>query len=91
MRRGVPAASRAMDRALMAASGAVALLELLLAATGAGIVAPDFLQRVAHRFLVVMVAVRAVHVTVIVVMIVVVVAVGAVDVGLLSHDAHSGM
>ena len=48
-------------------------------------------QRVAHRFLVVMVAVRAVHVTVIVVMIVVVVAVGAVDVGLLSHDAHSGM
>jgi hypothetical protein len=70
----------------------VALLELLLAAAGAGIVTADFLQRVTHRLLVVMVAVRAVHVAVvIVVMIVVVVAVGAMDMGLLSHEAHSGI
>lgn len=91
MRRGVGARQGPGPAGEAFRSGAVALLELLLAATGAGIVAPDFLQRVAHRFLVVMVAVRAVHVTVIVVMIVVVVAVGAVDVGLLSHEAHSGM
>lgn len=68
-------------------SGAVALLEFLGAATGARVVAPDFFQRVAHRLLVGVAAVRAVHMAVIVVMImvVIVVAVWAMDVRLLVH------
>ncbi len=69
-------------------SGAVALLELFLAAARAGIVAPDFLQRVAHGLLVRMAAMRAVYmavISVIVAMIMVVVAIGAMDMGLLVH------
>jgi hypothetical protein len=68
----------------MRGSGAVAFLELLLAAARAGIVAAYVLQRVAHRLLVAVVAVRTVHMTM-VVMIVVMVAVWAVDVGLVAH------
>lgn len=64
-------------------SSAVALLELLLTAAWAGVVATYFFQRVAHRLLMMMVAVRAMHMAVIMIMIVV--AVRAVDVGLLSH------
>ena len=76
----------------MRESGAVALLELLLAAAWARVVTADILQCVAYRLLMAMVAVRAMYMAVIViVMIVIMVAVGAVDVGLLSHDAHSGM
>lgn len=63
----------------------MALLEFLLAAARARIVATDVLQGVAHRLLVAVVAVRAMHMAVVVVMIVVVVAVWAVDVGLLVH------
>lgn len=68
-------------------SGAVALLEFLLAAARARIVAANVLQGVAHRLLVAVVAVRAMHVAVVVmmVMIVVVVAVRTVNVGLLAH------
>jgi hypothetical protein len=72
----------------MGTSGAVAFLEFLLAAAGAGVVAPDVFQGVARRLLVSMVAVRAMHVTVIMVMVMVmlgVVAIGAVYVGLLVH------
>jgi hypothetical protein len=70
----------------------VALLELLLAAAGAGVVAAHFLQRVAYGLLVAVVAVRAVDVVVIVVMVVVVVAVGTMDVFVLAHGVdHSGM
>ena len=73
------------------ASGAVALLEFLAAAAGAGIVAADILQRVACRFGRTMIAVRAVHVAVIMVMVVIVVAIRAVNMGLLVHGSHSGM
>jgi len=68
-------------------SGAVALLELLLASAGAWVVAADVLQGVAHRLLVAVVAVRAVYMAmvVIVVVIVTVVAVGTMDMGLLGH------
>ena len=69
----------------------MAFFEFLGAATWAGVIAPDIFQRIAHRFLVAVVAMRAVHVTVIMLVAVIVVAVWAVDVGLLSHDAHSGM
>jgi len=69
----------------------VALLELLLAAAGAGVVATDILERVANRLLVAVVAVRTMHVAVAVAMVVIVVAVGAVDVGFLVHGNHSGM
>ena len=68
----------------------MALLEFLLAAAWARVVTADILQCVAYRLLMAMVAVRAMYMAVIV-MIVIMVAVGAVDVGLLSHDAHSGM
>lgn len=63
-------------------SGAVALLEFLLAAARAGIVATHFLQRIAHRLLgMTMVAVRAVDVVrMAMVVIVVVIAIGTVDV-----------
>ncbi|BBH47716.1 hypothetical protein KU43P_41930 [Pseudomonas sp. KU43P] len=65
----------------------MALLEFLLAAARARVVAADVLQGVAHRLLVAVVAVRAVHMAmvVIVVMIVTVVAVWAMDMGLLGH------
>jgi len=65
----------------------VALLEFLLAAAWARVVAANVLQGVAHRLLVAVVAVRAVHmaVIVVVVMIVTMVAVGAMDMGLLGH------
>ena len=69
------------------ASSAVALLEFLLAAARARVVAADVFQGVANRLLVAVVAVRAVHmaVVVIVVMIVIVVAVRAMNMGLLGH------
>jgi hypothetical protein len=65
----------------------VALLEFLLAATRARVVAADVFQRIANRLLMAVIAMRAVHmaVVVIVVMIVSVVAVGAMNMGLLSH------
>jgi hypothetical protein len=74
----------------MRGSGAVALLEFLLAAARAGVVAADILQRVANRLLMAVVAVRAVYMAVIV-MIVVMVAVGAVDVRFVAHGVtHAG-
>lgn len=72
----------------MGTSGTVAFLEFLLTAAWAGIVAANVFQGVAHRLLVSMVAVRAMHVTVVMIMLVIVlgvVAVGAVYVGLLVH------
>lgn len=66
----------------------MAFLEFLLTAAWAGIVAANVFQGVAHRLLVSMVAVRAMHVTVLMIMLVIVlgmVAVGAVYVGLLVH------
>lgn len=71
----------------------MAFLEFLLAAAGAGVIAADVFQRVAHRFLVRVTAVRAMHMTLfmgvlvamVVSMAVIVVAVWAVDVFLLSH------
>lgn len=69
-------------------SGAVALLVFLLAAARAGVVAAYVLEGVAHRLLVAMVAVRAVHmavVVIVIVMIVTMVAVGAMNVVLLGH------
>lgn len=62
----------------------MALLELLLAAAWAWIVATNVFQGVAHRLLVAVVAVRAVHMVVIM-MIVTVVAVWAMNMGLLGH------
>jgi hypothetical protein len=70
---------------LKAALRAVALLEFLLAAARARVVAANVLQGVAHRLLVAVVAVRAVHMAVVVMMVVTVVAVGAMDMGLLGH------
>ena len=64
----------------------MALLELLLATAWAWVVATDVLERIAHRLLVAMVAVRTVYMAVVVIMmIMIVVAVGAMDMGLLSH------
>ena len=60
-------------------------LEFLLAAARAGVVTTDILQRVAHRLLMAVVAMRAVHVAMIVVVVVVVVVVRAMDMGLLVH------
>lgn len=71
--------------------GAVALLEFFLATAGAWIVAADVFQRVARRFLMVVVAVWAMHVTMVVVVRMIVIAVGAVDVRFLLHGAYSGM
>ncbi len=73
-------------------SGAVALLEFFLAAAGARVVTADIFQRVAHRLLGRMVAVRTVHmaVVVIVVMVVIMIAIRAVNVGLLGHLGYSG-
>jgi len=64
----------------------VALLELLVAAARAWIVAADILQGVAYRLLVAVVAVRTVNMAVVMVMmIMIVVAVRAMDMGLLGH------
>jgi hypothetical protein len=63
----------------------VALLEFLLAAAGAGIVAAHFLQRVSHRLLVAVIAVRAMHMVVVIV-VMVVIAVGTMYVGFLTHE-----
>jgi hypothetical protein len=72
---------------------AVAFLEFLFATAWAWVVAANVFQGVARRFLVAVVAVRAMHVAVImaVCVIVVVVAVRAVDVFLLGHASYSGM
>ena len=75
---------------LASASGAVALLEFLAAAARARVVAANVFQRIAHRLLVGVTAVRAMHVAVAVVMgvimlVMIVVAVRAVNVGLLGH------
>src|SRR5450830_1933200 len=75
-------------------SSAVALLEFLLAAAWAWIVAANVLQGVAHRLLVSVAAVRAVDMAVVVIMvivIVIVVAVRTMDMGLLSHRCRSGI
>ncbi|GLX13710.1 hypothetical protein Pstr01_19490 [Pseudomonas straminea] len=69
----------------------MALLEFLLAAAWAGIIAANVLQGIAHWLLRRVVAVRAVHVAVVaMIMVVIVVAVRAMDVGLLGHAGHSG-
>lgn len=65
------------------ASGAVALLEFLVAAAGARVVTTDLLERIANGLLRAVVAMRAMDVPVI--MVVIVVAVWAVDMGLLGH------
>ena len=70
----------------------MALLEFLLAAARARIIATHVLQGVAHGLLVSMAAVRAVDMAVVViVMIVIVVAVRTMDMGLLSHRCRSGI
>ncbi|BAP43763.1 repressor protein c2 [Pseudomonas sp. StFLB209] len=62
----------------------MALLEFLVAAARARVVAANVFQRIAHRLLVAVVAVRAMDMTVVLVvmMVVVVVAVRTMDVGL---------
>ena len=70
----------------------MALLEFLRAAAWARIVATDVFQRIAHRLLVSVAAVRAVDMAVVVILvIVIVVAVGTMDMGLLSHRCRSGI
>ncbi|KWT04770.1 repressor [Pseudomonas syringae pv. broussonetiae] len=71
---------------------AVALLEFLVAAARARIVATHIFQGVAHRFLVGVPAVRTVHMAMLVVVmivIMVVVAIGAMNMGLLVHRFYS--
>ena len=68
----------------------MALLEFFLAAAWARVVAANVFQRIAHRLLVSVAAVRAVDMAVVVVvslviMIMIVVAVRTMDMGLLSH------
>jgi hypothetical protein len=67
----------------------VALLELLAAAARARIVAADVFQRVAHRLLVSVAAIGAVHMAMVVIMLVVmsmiVVAIRAMDMRFLGH------
>jgi hypothetical protein len=63
----------------------VALLELLLTAARAGVVASDIFQRIAHGFLVVMVAVRAMDMVMPMLVVMRMIAVGAVDVGFGRH------
>jgi hypothetical protein len=70
---------------------AVAFLEFLFATAWAWVVAANVFQGVARRFLVAVVAVRAMHVAVIMAVCVIVVAVRAVDVFLLGHATYSGM
>ena len=79
-----------VGRALFIGSGAVTLFEFFAAATRARIVAANVFQRIAHRLLMGVTAVRAMHMTGTVVMgvimlIMIVVAVWAVNVGLLGH------
>ncbi len=69
-------------------SSAVALFEFLLAAARAGIVATYVFECIAHRFLRLVVAVRAVDMAVVmmmVVVVVIVVAIRAMHMGLLVH------
>ncbi len=71
---------------------AVALLEFLLTAARARIVAANVLQRIAHRLLVSVAAVRAVDMAVVVIMVIMImVAVRTMDMGLLSHRCRSGI
>ncbi|OUM73110.1 hypothetical protein AUC60_15525 [Pseudomonas caspiana] len=69
----------------------MALLELLVAATWARIVAANVLQRVTHRFLMGMAAIRTVDMAMLVVVVgvamivVIVIAIGAMHMGLLVH------
>jgi hypothetical protein len=73
---------------LISGLGAVALLEFLLAAAWAWVVAANIFQRVTYRLLMAVVAVWAMHVAMLMLvvrMVVVVIAVGAVDVVLLGH------
>lgn len=71
---------------MAARSSAVALLELLAAAAWARIVAANVFQRVAHGFLVGVVAVRTVNMAmVMIVVVMIVVAVRAMDMRLLGH------
>ena len=70
----------------------MAFLEFFLTAARARIVATNVLQRIAHRLLVSVAAVRAVDMAVVVIMvIVIVVAVRTMDMGLLSHRCRSGI
>jgi len=72
----------------------MALLEFLLAAAGAGIVAANIFQRIARRLLGSMIAVRAMNVAMVVVVMIVVmvvVAIGTVHVGLLGHRGDSAV
>src|SRR5690606_26039137 len=80
-----PASRSSRLKVLMGTSGTVAFLEFLLTAARARVVAADVLQGVAHRLLVSMVAVRAVHVSVIMMIVLGMVAVGTVYVGVLVH------
>ena len=69
----------------------MAFLEFLLAAAGAGVVAAYVLECIADRFLMRVIAMRAVHMAMVVVMsVIVVVAVWAVDVWLLIHCCLPG-
>jgi hypothetical protein len=68
---------------LIGESGAVAFLEFFLATAGAGIVAANVFQGVAHGFL--MVAVGTVYMAMVMLVVVIMVAVRAVDVGLFVH------
>ena len=83
---------REQARSYTCGLSAVALLEFFLAAARAGIVATDVLQRIAHRLLVSVAAVRAVDMAVVVIMmIMIVVAVRTMDMGLLCHRCCSGI
>ena len=77
---------------MLSASRAVALLEFLVAAAWARIVAANVLQGIAHRLLVSVAAVRAVNMAVLVIvmiMVMIVVAIRAMDMGLLVHRGYS--
>ncbi|GFM85186.1 hypothetical protein PSCICO_05850 [Pseudomonas cichorii] len=79
---------------MLSASRAVALLEFLVAAAWARIVAANVLQGVAHRLLVSVTAVRAVDMAVLVVvmiMVMIVIAIRAMHMGLLVHRGYSAI
>ena len=82
------------DLGLASSLGAVAFLEFFLAAAGAGVIAANIFQWVAHRRLVGVAAVWAMHmalvVAVLMLVVMVVLAIGAVNVGFLLHGAYSG-
>lgn len=69
----------------------MAFFEFLLAAARAGVIAADILEAVAHRFLMAVVAVGAVHMAVIMIVgvIMVVIAVRAMDMVVLIHGNYS--